>query len=318
MKENKNRLLNKKIIKFVIHPKLLIISLMNKNLFFFLPDKLYLQMKYKLITGKTLNLNEPKTFNEKLQWLKLYDRKAEYTTMVDKYSAKNYVAKIIGKEYIIPTLGIYDSFDDIDFEKLPNQFVIKCTHDSGGLIICKNKSEFNLKESKKKINKFLKRKYYYIHREWPYKNVKPRIIIEKYMEDHNSFSMQDYKFFCFNGEPKIMYLSAGLENHETASMSFFDMDFKLTDCKRKDYKAFTTIPPKPKNFEKMKNLARELSKGIPHLRVDFYEIDGKVYFGELTFSTCAGFLPFSDEKWDLKLGNLIDLSLVDVKNKKTK
>ena len=243
MKENKNRLLNKKIIKFVIHPKLLIIALMNKNLFFFLPDKLYLQMKYKLITGKTLNLNEPKTFNEKLQWLKLYDRKAEYTTMVDKYSAKNYVAKIIGKEYIIPTLGIYDSFDDIDFEKLPNQFVIKCTHDSGGLIICKNKSEFNLKESKKKINKFLKRKY---------------------------------------------------------------------------YKAFKTIPPKPKNFEKMKNLARELSKGIPHLRVDFYEIDGKVYFGELTFSTCAGFLPFSDEKWDLKLGNFIDLSLVDVKNKKTK
>lgn len=272
-----------------------------------IPDKIYLKYKYKKILKKELNLNNPVTFNEKLQWLKLNDRKDIYTTMVDKYEAKKYVANIIGDEYIIPTIGIYNSFDEIDFSELPNQFVMKCTHDSGGLVICKDKNNLDINKARKKINKSLKNNYYYDGREWPYKNVKPRIIIEKYMEDSNSLSMKDYKFFCFNGTPRLMYLSEGLENHDTASMSFFDMNFKLSSCKRKDYKLLNYSPNKPKTFEKMKKLSSVLSKNIPHVRVDWYEINEKLYFGELTFYTCSGFIPFESEEWDKKLGDMIKL-----------
>lgn len=277
------------------------------NLMHFINDKKYLKIKYYLKTGKRLNLDNPKTFNEKLQWLKVYDRKDIYTTMVDKYEAKQYVANIIGNEYIIPTLGIYDKFEQIDFDQLPNQFVIKCTHDSGCIVIVRNKNNIDRKKIEKKIKKCLKRNFFWNSREWPYKNVKPRIIIEKYMEDKINKSMQDYKFFCFDGEPKLMYLSEGFENHSTATMSFFDMNFKETDCKRSDYKLFQYKPQKPKNFELMKKFAGLLSKDIPHLRVDFYEINGKLYFGELTFSTCAGFIPFESEKWDVIMGKWIKL-----------
>ena len=275
-----------------------------------LPDRIFLKLRYRMRTGKQLNLKAPKTFNEKVQWLKLYDRKDIYTTMVDKFEAKRYVANIIGEKFIVPTLGIFDNFDDIDFDKLPKQFVIKCTHDSGGLVIVKNKEGLDIQSARKKINKCLKTNYYYYGREWPYKNVKPRIIIEKYMEDKNTKSMRDCKFFCFNGKPEIMYLSEGLEDHKTAGMSFYDMNFKITDCKRSDYRTLSYIPEKPKNFEKMKKFSSVLSKGIPHLRVDWYEINGKLYFGELTFTTCGGMVPFTDEKWNKKLGDLIDLGLV--------
>ena len=297
----------KKIIEYIVNPRKTLIVLMNKNLFGLIPDKQYLKLKYLVKTNKKLNLNTPITYNEKIQWLKLNDRKDIYTIMVDKYEAKKYVGNIIGNQYIIPTIGIYEDFNDIDFEKLPNKFVIKCTHDSGGIVICKNKKNFNKDLVRKKINYYLKRKYYKIHREWPYKNVKPRIIIEKYMSNSNGKPLIDYKFFCFNGEPKLIYISEGLENHTTASMSFYDMDFKLTDCKRKDYPQLKHSVERPKNFDLMKKYAKILSKNIPHLRVDFYEIDGHLYFGELTFSTCAGFIPFEDEKWNIKLGEWIKL-----------
>ena len=273
-------------------------------------DEEYLKRRYFYRMGKNLNLNNPKTFNEKLQWLKIYDRKDIYTTMVDKNEAKKYVENIIGKEYIIPTLGVYENFDEIDFDELPNQFVIKCTHDSGGIAIVKNKAKMNLNEVRRKINKSLKRNYYYSSREWVYKNVKPRIIVEKFMKDDRNGSMRDYKFFCFNGVPRIMYISEGLEDHATAGISFYDMDMKLSDCKRSDYRQLDYMPEKPKNFEKMKEFSAILSKKIPHLRVDWYEINGKLYFGELTFFTCSGMVPFADEKWDRKLGDLIDLDLV--------
>lgn len=273
-------------------------------------DKKYLCQKYRLKTGKSLDFDNPKTFNEKLQWLKICDRKDIYTTMVDKYEVKEYVANVIGDEYIIPTIGVYNKFDDIDFAKLPHQFVIKCTHDSGGLVIVKDKSVIDIKKIRKKINKCLKRNYYYSGREWPYKNVKPRIIVEKYMEDKKYKSMRDYKFFCFNGRPEIMYLSEGLEDHKTARMSFYDMDMELIDCRRSDYAMLDYTPEKPKNFDKMKKFSAILSNNIPHIRVDWYEINGKLYFGELTFSTCGGMVPFADEKWNKKLGDLINLDLV--------
>ena len=286
------------------------------GLYNMMADDKYLKKEYLLWCGKELDLNNPRTFNEKLQWLKLYDRKDIYTSMVDKYEAKLIVAEAIGKEYIIPTIGIYERFDDIDFSKLPNRFVMKCTHDSGGIVICKDKKNLDIKTIRKRFNSLLKNNFYYQHREWPYKNVRPRIIIEKYMED-NKKSMRDYKFFCFNGEPKIMYISEGLEDHKTAKMSFYDMNMNITTCRRKDYKPLDYKPKKPANFDKMKMFSSILSKGIPHLRVDWYEINGKLYFGELTFSTCAGMVPFADEVWNIKLGDYIDLEplLVDLRKK---
>ena len=169
----------KKIMKYIKNPSNIILYLMNKNILWWLNDKTYLKLKYKLVMKSKLNLENPKTFNEKMQWLKIYDRKPEYTKMVDKYEAKKYVASIIGEEYIIPTLGVYNKVDDIDFKKLPEQFVIKTTHDSGSVFICKNKNEFNMDKVKKIINKSLNKNYYYESREWPYKDVKPQIIVEE-------------------------------------------------------------------------------------------------------------------------------------------
>ena len=191
-----------------------------KKIVCILPDKIYLKLMFRIKMHRKLNLKNPQTFNEKLQWLKLYDRNYDYIKMVDKYEAKKYVADIIGSEYIIPTFGLYDKFEDINFDELPNQFVIKCTHDSGGIVICRNKESFDINAAKKKIEGSLHENYYSYGREWPYKNVKPRIIIEQYMEDNRNQSLIDYKFFCFDGEPEIMYVSEGLENHDTASISF--------------------------------------------------------------------------------------------------
>lgn len=272
-----------------------------------LPTKLFLKMKYKIRLGKKLDLKNPQTFNEKLQWLKLYDRNPEYTKTVDKYQAKQYVADIIGEKYIIPTLGIWDKFENINFEELPNQFVLKCTHDSGGLVICKDKSKLNIKEAKRKISKSLKTNYYYHGREWPYKKVRPRIIAEKYMATYKQKELIDYKFFCFNGEPKFLYVSEGLSNHENARISFANMNYEKTEFYRKDYRPFDKLPDKPTNFDKMKELSKKLSKNIPFIRVDFYEVNGQIYFGELTFFPCSGFIPFEPEEWDRKLGDMLKL-----------
>lgn len=270
-------------------------------------DEKYLKLFYKKLLNRDLNLENPKYFTEKLQWLKLNDRKDIYSQMVDKYEAKKYVGDIIGEQYVVPVYGVYNSWDDIDFDSLPNQFVIKCTHDSGGLAICKEKSTFDYAKAKEKICSSLKKNYYSYGREWPYKNIEPRIIVEKYLEDNSQAELMDYKFFCFNGEPRIMYISYGLVDHNTASLSFFDMDYNLSDCKRKDFKQFDVIPKKPKNFELMKEFARKLSKDIPHVRVDFFEVNGELYLGELTFFTCSGFIPFADDKWDLKMGEWLKL-----------
>jgi hypothetical protein len=254
-----------------------------------------------------LNLRNPKTVNEKLQWLKLYDRKPEYINMVDKYEAKKYVAGIIGEEYIIPTLGVWETFDEIDFDSLPEQFVLKCTHDCGGLVICRDKSKLDLEKAKKKINSCLKRCYYYDHREWPYKNVKPRIIAEAYMEDSVTAELRDYKFFCFNGEAKMLFIASDRQTKgEETKFDFFDIDFNHLPFTNGHPNA-KNIPEKPLCFDQMKALAEKLSAGVPHLRVDFYEVDGKIYFGELTFSHWSGMTPFDPEKWDLKIGEWLKI-----------
>ena len=297
----------KKLKNFISDPAKRILYLSQLGFYRHTDDRRYLEKLYRATFGKELNLENPQTFNEKLQWLKLYDRKPVYTTMVDKYAAKEYVADKIGEEYIIPTLGVWDKFDDIDFDALPDQFVLKCTHDSGGLAICKDKKTFNIEAARKKINRYLKRNYYYTFREWPYKDVKPRIIAEKYMVDESGYELKDYKIFCFDGQPKIMFIATDRANpEEETKFDFFDMEFNHLPFQNGHPNAKKSIM-QPKGFEKMKELAAKLSAGIPQVRVDFYDIDGKVYFGELTFSHWSGFVPFDPEEWDYKLGSWIDL-----------
>ena len=282
-----------------------------------LSDKAFLKMEFWGVLGRKLNLKKPKTFNEKLQWLKLYDRKPIYTTMVDKYAAKKYVADIIGEEHIIPTLGVWNRFEDIDFDALPDQFVLKCTHDSGGLVICRDKNTLDIGAAKKKLAKFMKRRYFWVHREWPYKNVRSRIIAEKFMSDeNNAASIMDYKFYCFDGEPKFLYISTGLEDHSTAHISFVTLDWNFAPYERSDYAPFNELPPKPTRFDEMLEYCRKLSKGHSFLRVDLYQINDVVYFSELTFSPCAGMMPFKDPEHDKVVGDMIKLP--SIKNKKEK
>lgn len=271
-----------------------------------IPDRIYLQIVYFKHFRRFINFNNPKTFNEKIQWLKLNYRNEEYTKLVDKYRVKQYITKLIGEEYVIPTLGVWNNVDDIDFKSLPEKFVLKCNNDSGGIVICKNKKDFDEAKAKSFLKERLKNNGYWYGREWPYKNVKPCIIAEKYMEDSISKDIKDYKFFCFNG-----------------SMEFFDIDIDRFIEHRSNYYdrngnflpfGKTYCPPDytkkiemPKNLDKMIELAETISHNTVLSRIDFYEIDGQVYFGEITFYPGSGFSPFTDEKWDYKLGDMIDL-----------
>ena len=277
----------------------------NHRLLNWMPDKPYLQIFYYAEFGKFIDFKNPKTFNEKLNWLKLYYRRSDLITLVDKYEVKKYIADKIGEQYVIPTLGVWDKFEDINFNELPNQFVLKCTHDSGGLVVCKDKSKLNLKEVKAKIEKSLTNNYYLWTREWPYKGVKPRIIAEKYMEDQETGELRDYKFFCFNGEPKLMFVASerGLKN---TKFDFYDMQFHHMNIVQHYPNSECSIE-KPEHFEKMVMLAEKLSAGFPHVRVDFYEANGQVYFGEMTFYHFGAIVPFETEEWDKKIGDWLVL-----------
>ena len=299
----------KKAIGVLKSPKQRTIILAQRGIFKNMSDEDFLKMQFKNVFGYPLDLNNPKTYSEKLQWLKLYDRKPEYTMMVDKYEVKKYVASKIGEEHIIKTLGVWDHFDDIDFAQLPNRFVLKCTHDSGGLVICTDKSKLDLAAAKKKIEKSLKNDYYMQNREWPYKNVKRRIIAEEYMVDESGYELKDYKIFAFDGEAKAMFIASDRTNpNEETKFDFFDMDF--------NHLPFTNGHPnskewdkikRPKGLDEMKKYAEILSKGLPEARIDFYDINGKVYFGEITFFHWSGFERFEPAEWDKKFGSWITL-----------
>lgn len=304
----------KKLLQFITAPKkaLRYINrrLTVKGFYKWQSDEAFLKKEFRYSMGKALNLENPQTYNEKLQWLKLYDRKTIYNTMVDKYEAKKYVADIIGEEYIIPTLGVWDKFEDIDFDKLPEQFVLKCTHDSGGLSICRDKSKFDKKKAEKKIKRSLKKNFYWSGREWPYKDVKPRIIAEVYMDDEaEAKGLTDYKFFCFNGEAKLLYVSQGLENHDTASISFYDMNGEEMPFHRKDFKPMKKGYKVPSSFDEMTRLANQIAQKVqsPFVRVDLYSVRGSIYFSEITFYPCSGMVPFEPEEWDKTLGDWITL-----------
>lgn len=282
-----------------------VLKFIRNNTARFVPDKLYLSILFRHRLGYNMDWDNPKTFNQKLQWLKLNDRRPEYTRMVDKYEAKKYVADIIGEEYVIPTIGVWNTVDEIDFDALPMQFVLKCTHDSGGIVVCKDKSRLDIAEAKKKLKKGLKTNFYWQSREYPYRGVKPRIIGEKYMED-NSGELRDYKFFCFDGEPKFMFVASDRMKADDTKFDFFDMDYNHLPFTNGHPNA--AIPPKkPETFEQMKLLAAKLSQGIPHVRVDFYDVEGHVYFGEMTFFHWSGMTPFEPDEWDYKFGECLKL-----------
>lgn len=302
----------KKIINYILHPSQIkkrhFIRKMYGKYGQSLSDEEYISKIYKFRTGKSLNLENPSSFNEKMYWLKLNDRKPFYTLLCDKIEVKKIIEKELGPEYIVPTIDTWDSSDDIDFEKLPNKFVLKCNHDSGSVIVCRDKSKLNIKKTRKAINKCLKTDYFLKTREWPYKNINRKVFAEQYVESEDGTSMVDYKFFCFNGEPKFLYVSQGLENHQTASISFFDLDGNRLPFKRSDFKAIEHFE-KPSNFEEMKKIAKTLAKlsQSKHVRIDLYSINNRIYFSEFTFFTCGGCIPFEPASADDEIGKMLKL-----------
>ncbi len=298
-----------------------IIPIADMGMLNWIPDKEYLQMVFRAEMGKKLNLKNPRTFNEKLQWLKLYNRNPNYPQMVDKCTAKEYVANIIGEQYIIPTLGIWHHFEDINFSILPEQFVIKCTHDSASTIICKDKKSLNIEETKMKIESHLKKNTYSFGREWPYKDLKPRIIAEKYLQNCSSMNddcqkteikkdeLTDYKFYCFNGYVDCVMICFDRESNDT-KFYFFDHDWKLKRINKRGMEAPDGFSlPRPSCLDEMFRIASSLSQGIPFVRVDLYQSDKQVFFGEMTFFPQSGFDSNYRLETDLYFGNLIDLSL---------
>ena len=279
----------------------------KKKMLHLVNDETYIKIEYFKILKKRINLKEPKTFNEKLQWLKLNNRKEIYSKMVDKYEAKKYVADIIGEKYIIKTLGVYNNFDEIDFENLPNKFVIKCTHDSGGVFVCRNKDEFDKEYVKKQIEEKMKNNFYYNYREWPYKNIKPRIIIEEFIGSN----LTDYRFYCFNGKVELIYMyineTKDMDKPEPIKCNIYDRNWNLQNFHQ------NSLPTKekyecPEKINEMIEIAEKLSKETKFLRVDMYIKDEKILFGELTFFPGAGFSKFYPESIDEELGKKLILT----------
>lgn len=292
--------------QYVRNPRLIGKAVL-KRFFWWLPDRIYVELLYYFEMGYWLDLKNPKTFNEKLQWLKLYDRKPEYTTMVDKYAVKDYVAGLIGEQYIIPTLGVWDSFDDIDFGSLPDKFVLKTTHGGGGggVVICRDKAHFDRASAKEKLEQSMKSDIYRGLREWPYKNVPKRIIAEKLLETENN-DVNDYKFFTFDGKVKFLKVDFNRFTHHQAN--YFDPDFNPLEfgevlCPPDADHTF----PMPKNYDKMVEIVQELTKHFHFVRCDLYNINGEIYFGELTFYPASGLGSFDPKAYDEKLGKIMTL-----------
>ena len=274
----------------------------------FIPDEMYLKKVFRLKVGYELDLDNPQSFNEKIQWLKIHDRNASYKTIVDKADAKAWVESRIGKQYVIPTLKVCDNVEEVDYSSLPNQFVLKCTHDSGGVAICKDKANFDFIAAKRKIEKSLKTNFFWVGREWPYKEIEPRIIVEEYLRSSES-EIVDYKFMCFNGSPRCVFTCTGRSTGDLR-VDFFDLSWNHLPFER-HYKNAQTIPDAPSALREMIDLSAALSKGIPFVRVDFYEIEGRPYFGEMTLYPGSGFEEFTPREWDYELGGWLTLPSKD-------
>ncbi len=293
---------------FLNNPLYFITSPASKGMLDWVPDSLYLRVLYRATIKKSCNLKHPKGYNEKLQWLKLNDRKPEYSTMVDKYEVRRLIADTLGEEYLIPCIGLYENTEEIDFKKLPDQFVLKCTHDSGSVEICTDKKKFDFMAAKERLKNAMKKNYYRTYREWPYKNVKPRIIAEQYMVDESGDDLKDYKIMCFNGTAKI------IETHENRftkgkqhTQTFYDRDWNKLSIIQEGLPTVEEERQKPKQMNQMIEFSERLASEMYHARVDWYLINGKIYFGEITFYDGSGFEAFQREEDDYFLGNLIQL-----------
>ena len=269
-----------------------------------IPDKAFLKLTYRIHFKEKLNLKAPETFNQKLQWLKLYNRNPEYITMVDKYEVRKYISKSIGEEYLIPCLGVWENPDEINYDSLPDKFVLKCTHDSGSVMICDKESLDKIK-IKKFFTKKLKKNMFWWGREWPYKNLKPRIIAEEYMEDESG-ELRDYKLMCFNGKVKCAFVCSDRFSNKGLHVTFFDNNWNVMPFER-SFPSVKEGVARPINYNTMIQLAEQLAASIPFVRVDFYEINGKIYFGELTFFPGNGTEAFQPKEWDYTLGQWIEL-----------
>ena len=295
--------------RFCTNPAIRFSYLNELGLLKHMKDEDFLCRKFQLVLGRTLDLKHPTTFNEKLQWLKLYDRKPEYKMMVDKYAVRDYIKEKLGEEYLIPLIGVWENPDEIDFGVLPEQFVLKCNHNSGlGMCICRDKSKLDIDKVRKELKKGLVQDYYLTGREWPYKDVPRKIICEKYMSEGNG-DIKDYKFLCFNGQVKAILVCAERASKDGVKMTFFDTKWNVMPFKRSCPRIKEDIT-KPLKLDDMLMYAHKLAEGIPFVRVDFYEIEGKVYFGEITFYPASGFSPFYPEEWDSILGSWIELPIV--------
>ena len=296
-----------KIRTFIENPQYFITSPASKGWLNWVPDSLYLKVLYRVIMGRKLNLKNPKEYNEKLQWLKLNDRKPEYATMVDKYEVRGYIEDLLGDKYLIPCLGIYDSVDDIDIDALPDKFVLKCTHDSGSVEICKDKSSFDIEGARHRLSQAMKRNYYATYREWPYKYVKPRIIAEGYLEGDGG-DLKDYKVMCFNGEAKI------IEVHENRfvegkvhTQTFYDREWNIVPLTQIETVTVDRPGERPRQLDEILRLSELIAKNMYHARIDWYIEGDKIYFGEITFFDGSGFESFSTPEMERMLGDMINL-----------
>lgn len=292
---------------YIQKPSLIMLGLLTRLNFLF-PDKLYLKLLYRLKLGRKLDLNNPKRFTEKLQWLKLYDRKPLYTKLVDKAEVKKYVTDTIGKEYVIPTLGVWNNPEDIDWDSLPNRFILKTTHGGGGtgVVICADKSQFDKEKAVETLRKSMKSNIYASLREWPYKNVPHRIIAEQLLDKDPLYDdVPDYKFYCFNGVPKVMLIATNrFTDH---NFNYYDMEFKKLNITSSAGNNAAIEFSKPSHFEEMKSVSSKLSQGFSHMRVDLYYSNNRIFFGELTFYDSSGFDNLSSDRNDLEWGSWMEL-----------
>lgn len=299
--------MTRRITAVLNEPRLLMARILDLGVFNIVPDYIYLKMRYRLLMGKELNLANPRYFNEKLQWLKLHNRNPLHTGLVDKYEVRKFVAKTVGEEYLVPLIGVWDKFEDIDMDALPNQFVLKCTHDSGGVVICRDKSVFDIEAARRKLNKCLARNYYYPLREWPYRDVKPRVICEKLITTADGGLPNDYKFHCFNGEPDNVMVCLGRASGRP-KYYYFDNEWKLLRYNLNGMNPTEDLVlPKPKKLDEMFEISGALARGFPYVRVDLYHENERVYFGELTFYPQGGFDSQLLEETDLLFGSKLEL-----------
>ncbi len=286
----------------LIHPIKLIYPLGCYRLLDWMPDETYNALVFKANMGYTLNRDHPQTFNEKLQWLKIHDRKPEYSDLVDKVKAKTIVGERIGFEHIVPMYGEWEKADDIAFNELPDRFVLKCNHDQGSVVLVPDKKKLDRRKTIKILNKKLKINLFYSTREYPYKNISPRVFAEEYLEN----DIVDYKFYCFNGEPKFLYCGQGLTEDHSLKIDFYDLDWNLMPFYRTDYHRLGQVP-KPSHLDEMIRIARELSKGTYFVRIDLFEVNETVYFSEFTLCPASGFMPFVPKEYDRTVGDWLQL-----------